>query len=963
MKRPPENVASAAAAWTNGQTAARLGVYQTALLWLERACRLAPNDPRIWLDLANAKIAMNSATQRREAIEILNKLTATHDHAPLELALLTAHQLQGDSAAAAAALAKLLQRHCVPDDPAFADAAELITKAVGGPGWCGLLGSGVLKISAAPGLKLIFLMDGNLANLPVSKAGYLAPPSGILSILAGGKELTGSPLNLRELQRVEGLVSVVDGVLVGWAHRPAASSTKPSLVITDAAGKTIDVVFGAAMTPDESSPFAQRWSYALLAEKLRGLTPPLHITGPDGSEIMGSPLDPALFQPLQPVPASFTGAAVKLLPERRPLAIIVPVYRNEAVTRACLAALQAAKPAGAEIIVIDDATPEPMLAAWLDDQAAKKTIRLITQPRNLGFPAAVNAGFEAAQGRDVLLLNSDTLVPPGAIEALANAAYAASDVGSATPFSNNATILNYPKHNAANPMPDLATASALQDAAGAANGADICEIPTAVGFCMYIRHDCLAATGGFRAELFGQGYGEENDWCLRARHRGYRHVAATGAYVAHEGGASFKAASRALNIRNARTLTRLYPGYDQLIAGYAKADPLAAARYRLDVQRFQQNRGAVSGAVLLISHNHGGGVARIIATEMQKIRNAGQRPLLLVPGAPDDLENTPFPWDAELTDHVPGDYPNLRFKYLADRDALLNLLRAESVSHVVLHHGLGHHAGIRELATDLGLPQDIVIHDYASFCPRINLLSQSSLGAPLRYCGEPNIGACVTCVELSGDETYEGLGPAALVERSAQEFAKARRIVAPSADAAIRISRHFPGVRPVVTPWENDAARVNLQPPGRGRRRIVIIGGIGPAKGYDLLIDCARDAVARQLELEFVIAGASADDETLLKTSRIFVTGAYTEGEATKVIQSLHADLAFLPSIWPETWCFALSEAWRAGLYSIAFDLGAQAARLKATRRGVLLPLGLPVPRINDILLNWQPHPGEAAAF
>ena len=41
-------------------------------------------------------------------------------------------------------------------------------------------------------------------------------------------------------------------------------------------------------------------------------------------------------------------------------------------------------------------------------------------------------------------------------------------------------------------------------------------IPTAVGFCMYIRRECLKEVGEFRAEVFGKGYGEENDFCLRA---------------------------------------------------------------------------------------------------------------------------------------------------------------------------------------------------------------------------------------------------------------------------------------------------------------------------------------------------------------------------------------------------------------------------------------------------------------
>ncbi|MDR3520800.1 MAG: glycosyltransferase [Acidocella sp.] len=936
--------------------AARRGVFNTALLWLERAVRLAPNDPRIALDLANARLAIKTPAQFRLAVAELNALAVLHDNANIQLALLTAHQLLGDSTSAAACLAKLLQRHSVPEDAGFAEVANMITAATDSPGWCGWQPSGDLQIAAMSGLKLTFLLDGEVISLTARDGVFKGPSSGTLSILAGGKELAGSPLDLNGLQRIEGIVSVVDGMLIGWAHHPAAANAKLALTLQDAAGVSWPINFGAAMAPDEAAPFARRLSFAVSAAKLKSLTPPLHITGPDGADIMGSPLDPALFKLVKPLTGNAAASKKAALPPSQALAVVVPVYRDIGVTKACLAALQAALPANTEVIVIDDATPEPALAAWLDGLAQAGRIKLIRHARNLGFPAAVNSGLQAAGGRDVLLLNSDTLVPPGAIERLAEAAYQAADIASATPFSNAATIMSYPQRTGGNAMPDLTETIALQQDAAHANGSQICEIPTGVGFCMFIRHDALAATGTMRVALFAQGYGEENDWCLRARQLGFRHVAALGAYVAHQGSVSFRAAGQALNSRNARTLNRLYPGYDALIATHLKADPLAPARLRLDAARFARKRGAGDEAVLLISHNHGGGVARIITSEMQNIRASGKRPLLLVPGAPDDPKTTPFPWDAELTDDKPGDYPNLRFKYPAAREALLSLLREQAVTQVIFHHGLGHHAGVREIATDLGVPQDIVLHDYASFCPRVTLMNRPAKDLPLRYCGEPNVSACVSCVEIAGDETFENLGPVALIERSKREFAQARRIIAPSADAANRISRHFAGVRPAVTPWENDTVRVNLKPPGRGRRRIVIIGGIGPAKGFDLLIACAQDAIERKLELEYVVAGASADDNALLETGRIFVTGAYAEGEATALIQSLQSDLAFLPSIWPETWCFALSEAWHAGLYTIAFDLGAQAARLKATMRGAVLPLGLPVPRINDLLLAWQPN-------
>ena len=140
-----------------------------------------------------------------------------------------------------------------------------------------------------------------------------------------------------------------------------------------------------------------------------------------------------------------------------------------------------------------------------------------------------------------MLLNSDTLVAPGWLERLRQAAYAAPDIGTATPLSNSASILSYPGPAEANPMSDIADTARLTMLAHKANAGSVVDIPVAVGFCMYIRRDCLDSVGLFRTDLFAQGYGEENDFCLRARHLGWRHVAAPGVFVAHAGGALVRA--------------------------------------------------------------------------------------------------------------------------------------------------------------------------------------------------------------------------------------------------------------------------------------------------------------------------------------------------------------------------------------------------------------------------------------
>lgn len=126
------------------------------------------------------------------------------------------------------------------------------------------------------------------------------------------------------------------------------------------------------------------------------------------------------------------------------------------------------------------------MVAELDRLARSRRIRLIRNPHNLGFPGSANAGILAASGRDVVLLNSDTLVPPGWLERLRDAAHAADDIGTVTPLSNNASILSYPGPGPDNDIPDLAETIVLDRQAFRANRGATIDIPVGVGFCLYI---------------------------------------------------------------------------------------------------------------------------------------------------------------------------------------------------------------------------------------------------------------------------------------------------------------------------------------------------------------------------------------------------------------------------------------------------------------------------------------------
>jgi GT2 family glycosyltransferase len=211
---------------------------------------------------------------------------------------------------------------------------------------------------------------------------------------------------------------------------------------------------------------------------------------------------------------------------------VIPVYRGRDATLACIASVCAHRDTGERIIVIADGSPERELLAALAVLADQGAIILQAEAINRGFPGAANIGLRLAVGHDVVLLNADTIVTPGWLAGLRAAVYSAPDIGTATPLSNDATIFSYPRLDGLNPCPDAASAAEVAALAAQVNH-EVIEVPTGHGFCLYMRAQCLAETGPLREDLFAQGYGEENDFCMRARHLGWRHVAVPSVFVAH----------------------------------------------------------------------------------------------------------------------------------------------------------------------------------------------------------------------------------------------------------------------------------------------------------------------------------------------------------------------------------------------------------------------------------------------
>ena len=101
--------------------------------------------------------------------------------------------------------------------------------------------------------------------------------------------------------------------------------------------------------------------------------------------------------------------------DRPRVTIVVPVYGKPLLTYTCLKSVHGSTRAGDfELIVVDDASPEPASMALADVTG----VRFVRNDANVGFIGSCNRAAKLAQGEVLVFLNNDTIATPGWLDAL-----------------------------------------------------------------------------------------------------------------------------------------------------------------------------------------------------------------------------------------------------------------------------------------------------------------------------------------------------------------------------------------------------------------------------------------------------------------------------------------------------------------------------------------------------------------
>jgi GT2 family glycosyltransferase/glycosyltransferase involved in cell wall biosynthesis len=638
---------------------------------------------------------------------------------------------------------------------------------------------------------------------------------------------------------------------------------------------------------------------------------------------------------------------------RRPVDVVVPVYNARELTRRCLESVLRHGTGDFRLVVVDDASTEPGLRDDLEALAADSRVFLLRNEENCGFVKTANRGMRLAQGRDILVLNSDTEVFAGFLDRLRDAATADDAGGIVTPFSNNATIFSVPSFGD-HPIPEGHTGESMAAMIAAISRRLRPEMPTAVGFCMYLRSDVVSRVGLFDEVSFGRGFGEENDLCERAIAAGFKVRLCDDVFVWHKGKASFGVEGRALEHRNTQVIRQMHPRYEPAVARFCRTNPIAPL-HREIAFHIPRLRNGARGAPLYLLHaspfdpsaggteHHVRDLVRTLAFPRVVIGFPRGQELVAAEVLDGNIERS-----TEL--RFPLAAPSQRFciENAEIEHVVRRWLDAFGIAWVHVHHLMFWPIVLGRVFAEAGVPYLVSAHDYYSVCPSFNLFDYATKNGCECPHGASTVGdGCLAAFFAEAQiEPVRDYAELRRLHRKAfvETLSGARAIVTPSRAARDILTAHLPvdADRIEVIGHAHENLPRALKPAPGPLLRIGLVGQIAyPLKGSEQYLEVMRRT--RDLPIEWHVFGSvdrfgyAEKLQQLGLGDRLRLHGAYERDAIVRLLCEAGIDLCLFLSVVDETFSFTLSESFLAGVPALVLDRGALGERVRDEGAGVVV--------------------------
>lgn len=625
---------------------------------------------------------------------------------------------------------------------------------------------------------------------------------------------------------------------------------------------------------------------------------------------------------------------------RRRCTVVVPVHDAYDAALDCIhSVLRHTDLSVDALLIVDDASTDPAVRDMLESFAGIDGVRVERNPVNLGYTRTINRAIGLAGSDDVVLLNSDTVVGPHWLRNLKATAHRNDRIGTVTAVSDNAGAFSV-VDAAAQAAPAGADADAVARAV-AACALEPIEVPTGNGFCMYVKRVLIDEIGAFAADDFPVGYGEENDFCMRALGAGWTHVVDPTTFVRHVRSASFGERRHPLAEAGMARLRQLHPEYEGAIRAFGHSPAFTAARFKIArrLKGMAASGDTPKPRLLFVISTRVGGTPQTNHDLMLALSEVydcyalccNRRGIEVLQAGGHDyrlVERYPISEPVRFAVHASGEYDEL----------LKFILVRHGIDCVHVRHLAWHSLNLVDVARSVGVPVVHSFHDFYAICPTVNLIGDDGTFSPdgvIEQAANPLWRDDPTATPMTRaylqrwqqrmQRALAGCSAFITTSRSAKDLLTQALpdLVARTADFhVIPHGRDFER-------FEQLAATEEIA--GGMRLRVLLPGNITLHKGAELVRQVkALDADGR---IEFHVLGKS--DPRL--EGCVVAHGVYQREQFAALVADIRPHIAAILSIWPETYCHTLTESWACGLPVLGIALGAVGERIERHGGGWLL--------------------------
>ncbi len=281
--------------------------------------------------------------------------------------------------------------------------------------------------------------------------------------------------------------------------------------------------------------------------------------------------------------------------------------------------------------------------------------------------------------------------------------------------------------------------------------------------------------------------------------------------------------------------------------------------------------------------------------------------------------------------------PRLFLFFSDDKVKLLaSLCTWLAVNLVHVHHILGDRDNLLKSLDQLKMPYGITVHDFFLACPTINLI-----GANNRYChSETDHKACQNCLDQQPE--YRDINISSWRQNNKKLVKNSGFVIAPSVNTAQIFKKYFPETDIEIVPHGAQSLKVSTKPsrvflfPDDGIPTIGILGAMSTAKGQQRLQSLIARTEERKLLLRWIHIGYTDEHLAPYQTpDRCFtVHGPYESSQIEQLLDHYKVRLVVFLALWPETFCYTLTEAWQADRLVLVPPIGALQERVIKTGAG-----------------------------